>query len=83
MWGMDRDELLARVRALRRLPPPETRRTIRVAAGVSQAAVADALGVSQASVGYWEAGSRTPRGDHAAAYLLLLDELSRAASHAA
>lgn len=69
-------ELLAQVRARRRLPLPSERRRIREDAGVSLRAVAAALGVSHTAVASWEMGV-TPRA-HRAAYAQLLTELERA-----
>jgi DNA-binding transcriptional regulator YiaG len=69
------DELLERVRARRRLPPPTERRRIRERAGVSLRDLAAAVGVSHATIRNWEAGA-TPR-EHRAAYARLLEELDR------
>ncbi len=44
------------------LPPPETRRRVRVQAGVTQRQLADALGVSRPALTHWERGAREPRG---------------------
>ncbi|MEV4863104.1 MULTISPECIES: helix-turn-helix transcriptional regulator [Streptomyces] len=56
-----------RIRTFRRvrpdLPAPAERRAIRVAAGLTQAAVADAVGVTPQAVALWESGRRTPRGN--------------------
>lgn len=73
---MDRDQLLANIARRRRLPAPAAR------AGVSQAALGDALGVAQQTVATWEAGTRTPTGDHLAQYLDLLDALDAAVAAA-
>jgi DNA-binding transcriptional regulator YiaG len=71
------DELLDRVRALRRLPSPAERRRIRERARVSLRDMAAAVGVTHASIRNWEAGA-TPR-EHRAAYARLLEELDRIA----
>ena len=71
------DELLERVQARRRLPPPTERRRIRERAGVSLRDLAAAVGVSHATIRNWEAGA-TPR-EHRAAYARLLEELDRIA----
>ncbi|CAN5829652.1 hypothetical protein BH23ACT2_BH23ACT2_07330 [soil metagenome] len=76
--GMERSDLLERVRALRSLPPVPVRRSIRLAAGVSQAECAEVLGVTQQGFAHWEAGTRTPSGEHAKAYLALLHDLGQA-----
>jgi DNA-binding transcriptional regulator YiaG len=60
------------------LPPPDERRKIRVAAGVSFAEVGAELGVSATAVMRWERGTSTPRRDRAVAYRRLLDELQKA-----
>lgn len=52
----------------RRLPVPDDRRGIRIAAGISQAELGDALGVSRASVARWENGSRDPSRKFAGSY---------------
>jgi DNA-binding transcriptional regulator YiaG len=57
------------------LPDPETRRLIRKRAGLSQAAMAEVLGVCPHAVARWEAGLRHPRGEHLERYGALLDRL--------
>lgn len=42
---------------------PEELHRLRYERGLSQKELADALGVSQASIGYWEKGQRTPSID--------------------
>jgi transcriptional regulator with XRE-family HTH domain len=61
----------------RDLPAPEVRRALRRAARLSLRDVADHLGVTPASVAYWETGQRFPRRDHLAAYVAFLAVLSR------
>ena len=70
------DDLIAAVRSRRSLPDPAVRRLLRERAGLSQAEVAKAIGVRSATVSRWEAGLRTPRGAHVAAYVVLLDRLA-------
>jgi transcriptional regulator with XRE-family HTH domain len=67
--------LLERLRARRTLPPAETRRQIREAAGASLRDVARELGVSATSVIRWERGASP--GARTAAYARLLEELHR------
>lgn len=69
------DELLEQLRAQRRLPTPAERRRIREEAGVSQRALARAIGVSWTSVHRWEAGSvpRTHLDEYADALKRLRD----------
>ncbi len=75
---MQGDELLARARAAGRLPAPPQRRSIRRAARVTRAELAAALGVSPMSVYRWETGGARPRGDNAARYAELLEQLDTA-----
>lgn len=72
-------DLLAKARALHRLPAPAMARAIREAAGVSQADVASALTppVTRAAVSRWESGARRPTGPHLQQYVDLLDELAQ------
>lgn len=67
--------IAAKLAARRRLPGPEMRRAIRVSAGVTQADVAESIGVARESVARWEAGVRCPRGETLLRYVDLLDEL--------
>ncbi len=67
------------VQARRALPAPALARELRRSAGVSQARVAQELGVTPVTVSRWEAGARRPRGALLVAYAKLLDELRRAA----
>jgi DNA-binding transcriptional regulator YiaG len=76
---METDELLARAKAVTRLPAPSRRRIIRERAGATQAELAAALGVSKQALERWERGDAKPRGQHAAAYALLLERLEAAA----
>lgn len=75
-------ELLAQVRARRKLPPAPERRRIREQAGLSLRAVAAALSVSHQTVSYWERGA-TPRASLCDAYARLLDEVREALDEAA
>lgn len=51
------------LRVINGLPEPAVRREIRVAAGLSQARLARAIGVSRGCIGNWELGNRlVPRG---------------------
>lgn len=70
--------LLSRVQARQGLPTPAVRRAIRVAAGESQTACAEALGVSRQGFAHWEAGTRNPKGGHVTDYLELLRSLQQA-----
>lgn len=57
----------------KRLPSPAHRRALRSSAGVSQVDAAAACGVTRSTFCRWEQGTRTPRGEHLAAYVDLLD----------
>jgi DNA-binding transcriptional regulator YiaG len=76
MTSTDVETLLARGRARRRLPEPVMRRLLRERANVTQAELAEALGVARSTVSRWEAGLRGPRGAHADGYSELLDRLA-------
>ena len=69
--------LSAEVHARVALPPPHRRREIREAAGISQARLAEAVGVTDVSILYWERGG-TPRRGNLEAYveaLRMLDSI--------
>lgn len=69
---------LAEVAKVRALLRSGAARSIRVAAGISQAEVAADLGVSGATICRWERGNRMPRAPIALRYGALLHELMRA-----
>lgn len=69
-------ELRKIIRGMRLARSGEGRR-VRESAGVSQAAVAQAVGVTPAAVGHWETSHRTPQGAHAAHYCDVITLLSR------
>lgn len=54
------------------LPSPEERRRLREAKSLSQADVADKMGVTRETVRSWETGRTTPRGSKREAYVELL-----------
>lgn len=68
-------ELVDEVRHLRRMPTPALARAIRESAGLSQARVAEALGVDRVTVTRWETGRRRPRGQIAREYVALIEKL--------
>lgn len=72
--------LTQRLQDQRELPSPAIRRTLRRAAGASQADVAEVVGVTRQAVQLWEAGTRTPRGSNLGAYLEVLRAFRRAIS---
>jgi transcriptional regulator with XRE-family HTH domain len=67
--------LAAKVRAKRDLPPPEVRRALRIAAGVSQKDIGAELGVTRAAVSRWESGDRVPRDETLQGYVKILRSL--------
>lgn len=68
-------ELLNQVADRRAMPPPERRREIREAAGLSQREIAEAMGVDTSTVHRWESGETLPRGERLRVYLDLLRRL--------
>lgn len=58
------------------LPPPKERRRLRETCSLTQAQVAERMGVSRATVRAWETGRTTPRGRKREAYATLLNSLS-------
>jgi predicted transcriptional regulator len=72
---MTMTELVDRARLRRSLPDPVERRRIRRLAGVSQAEIANAIGVTQRTIARWELGEVNPRGEHLAPYIELLEQL--------
>lgn len=73
------ERVRARHQASRRLPPPDARRAIRQAAGLSQRTCAEHCGgVTQQTFARWEDGTRTPSTEHLIAYVELLDALADA-----
>ena len=67
--------LRSQARATLDLPPPAKCRAIREAAGVPRAQLAIAIGVSEASIAFYERGLRSPRGDHRVRYVEALKAL--------
>ncbi|MEU6553531.1 helix-turn-helix domain-containing protein [Streptomyces sp. NPDC046915] len=70
------DSLLAAVDGGTVLPAPAERARLREAAGLTRAAVAQALGVRVPSIEAWEAGRAEPRGERLEAYRRLLAGLA-------
>ncbi|WP_042395385.1 telomere-associated protein Tap [Streptacidiphilus carbonis] len=71
------DALLAAVQSGQVLPSPEERVRLRRAAGLTEAAVAQALRTRPASVQAWEEGRSEPSGDKREAYRRLLEGLAQ------
>lgn len=70
------DSLLAAVDGGTVLPAPAERERLREAAGLTQAAIAQALGVRLPSITAWEAGRAEPKGQRLDAYRRLLEGLA-------
>ncbi|MFE2943379.1 helix-turn-helix domain-containing protein [Streptomyces sp. NPDC059255] len=58
------------------LPPPAVCTRLRLAAGLTQQDVADAVGVKRVAVTRWELGQTRPRRPHRENYLRLLKALA-------
>ncbi|MFI1367506.1 telomere-associated protein Tap [Streptomyces griseochromogenes] len=71
------DSLLAAVDGGKVLPAPGERVRLREAAGLTPAAVAQALGVRVPSITAWEAGRAEPKGERLEAYRRLLEGLAQ------
>ncbi|MFF5788573.1 helix-turn-helix domain-containing protein [Streptomyces sp. NPDC012693] len=70
------DALLERLDEAPILPPPRVRAQLRLAAGLTQQNIADALGVKRMAVTRWELGQTSPRRPHRDAYIRLLNGLA-------
>ncbi|MFD5429470.1 telomere-associated protein Tap [Streptomyces sp. NPDC127084] len=70
------EALLAAVDDGHVLPSPAERVRLREAAGLTQAAIAQSLGVRVPSITAWEAGRAEPRGERLEAYRRLLEGLA-------
>jgi DNA-binding transcriptional regulator YiaG len=70
-------DALERSRLRRRLPEPAERRLLRERVGLSQGDIARALKVTRPTICRWESGSRDPGRQHLAAYIELLNRLTR------
>lgn len=69
-------DLVAQVRLATRWSNPADRKAVRLACGLSQARLAETLGVRQTTVQRWENGTRNPRGILADRYFRCLEELA-------
>ncbi|MEU1091579.1 helix-turn-helix transcriptional regulator [Streptomyces sp. NPDC005576] len=58
------------------LPPPRVRQQLRLAAGLTQLEVAEAVGVKRLAVARWELGETFPRRPHRAIYKHFLKRLA-------
>jgi DNA-binding XRE family transcriptional regulator len=77
---MNRDDLdtledLKRLSAARRWAKNGTARRVRELCELTQAEIAEVVGVDPSTVALWETGQRTPSGDAAKAYARTLVEL--------
>lgn len=64
----------------RALPCPGVRRTLREQVGVSQSAVASAVGVSRSAISRYESGARTPTSEVLRRYGAVLERLAQETS---
>ncbi|AQS67965.1 helix-turn-helix domain-containing protein [Streptomyces pactum] len=62
------------------LPPPTARRRLRETAALTQAQLAERVGVTRETVRAWESGRTTPRGRKREAYAKLLNTLAEQAA---
>ncbi|MFJ3630370.1 helix-turn-helix transcriptional regulator [Streptomyces albidoflavus] len=58
------------------LPPPRVRQQLRLAGGLTQADVAEAIGVQRVAVARWEAGLTQPHRNNRLKYATLLRQLA-------
>ncbi|MDX3366178.1 helix-turn-helix transcriptional regulator [Streptomyces sp. ME02-6987-2C] len=58
------------------LPTPQVRQQLRLAAGLTQTEVAEAIGVKRLAVAQWEAGRAQPHRGNRRAYAHLLRKLA-------
>jgi len=70
------EQLREDLRARRSLPPPEMRRALREAAGVSRHRLGTTLNVSRETIRLWETGDREPSGRNLRRYLAALELLA-------
>ncbi|MEJ8654902.1 helix-turn-helix domain-containing protein [Streptomyces sp. MS1.AVA.3] len=59
------------------LPPPEERKRVRKAYGLTQDGMAEALGVHRITVSAWERGAYDPTGDTRTQYLRLFARMKK------
>ena len=71
---MNRNEF--RIESAPELPPLHEWQALRIAAGMTVTQVGAAVGVSSASIYYWETGQREPRGLQRIAYAQVLAALA-------
>lgn len=72
------EQALRRAELRRALPDPARLRLIRQAAGLTQAEVGAAVGVTQETVSRWESGESTPSKDRLAELVDVFQALARA-----
>ncbi|WP_244905440.1 helix-turn-helix transcriptional regulator [Streptomyces agglomeratus] len=58
------------------LPPPPVRQQLRLAGGLTQAELAEAIGVQRVAVARWEAGLTQPHRNNRLKYAKLLRQLA-------
>lgn len=67
----------ADIAAAKVLPPPATRRALRIAAGLTLQELADVVGVTRDAISKYELGHREPRGPLRRVYAQALADLRR------
>lgn len=67
----------AEIAAAKVLPPPATRRALRLAAGLTTQEIADIVGVTRDAISKYELGTRQPTGPRRTAYAKALADLRR------
>lgn len=70
-------ELIAKAISRTTLPAPAERRAIRERARVSQAELAEAIGVTRQAIDHWERGDRFPTGANLERYAEALTALAQ------
>lgn len=72
------DEALQTAALRRSLPPPQHRRRLREAAGLTQCELSRAVEVTPSAISRWESGRRDPTGPRLARYVHALARLREA-----
>lgn len=73
------DVIAACIEVRQALPPPDERRELRLARGLTLDEIAAAVGVSRSCIHSYETGRRSPRGERLTRYVEALRALREAA----